>query len=193
MRRMTVAVVGAMLAACVACTNDTAVDDAQRRGDETTDMRDMGSTREASGPANQAVTLEGCLQRGGGTFTRGYLLTMVNSPSTAGTAGSVTATGSSVERQQMRMAATTYRLAPKDDVTLDDKIGKRVRVNGTVTEQADVPNGQGAIGSDSDTQQPNRDRNSQRDRDPQLEVTDLAQVEVTSAAVIGDSCASTQR
>jgi len=171
---------------CVACggTKNTAVGTAQDSGDRTTAD---GSTREADGPRNAAVTLEGCLQQDGGTFSSGYLLTMVNEPSMVGTAGSVTASGSAVEREQMQMAATTYRVDPKGDLELKNMLGKRVRVSGTVTEQAQVPNGNGAIGSDSDQQRPNRDA-QQRDRSPEIKTGDLAKVEVTSAAIVGEAC-----
>jgi len=170
----------------VACSgkNDTAVGTAQDDGERTTAV---GSTREADGRRNEAVTLEGCLQQDSGTFSRGYLLTMVNEPSMVGTAGSVTATGSAVEREQMQMAATTYRIDPKGDLELKNMLGKRVRVSGTVTEQPQLPNGNGAIGSDSDQQRPNRDA-AQRDRKTEIKTGDLAKVDVTSAAIVGEAC-----
>ena len=175
----------AALVTCVACngTSDTAVGTAQDSGERTTAD---GSTREADGPRAAAVTLEGCLQQDSGTFSRGYLLTMVNEPSTVGTAGSATSSGSAVEREQMRMAATTYRIDPKGDLELKNMLGKRVRVSGTVTEQAQVPNGNGAIGSGSDQQRPNRE--AQQRTNPEVRTGDLAKVEATSAAIVGEAC-----
>lgn len=176
----------AALVVCVACggKNDTAVGTAQDSGERTTAD---GTTREANGPRNAAVTLEGCLQQDSGTFSRGYLLTMVNEPSMVGTAGSVTASGSAVEREQMQMAATTYRIDPQGDLELKNMLGKRVRVSGTLTEQAQVPNGNGAIGSDRDQQRPNRAAQP-RDRNPEIKTGDLAKVEATSAAIVGEAC-----
>jgi hypothetical protein len=188
MKRMTALTAGAVLVACVACgrNDSSAVGSAQNEGDHTN--AEMASTREADGEKGRAVTLEGCLQQGDGTFTRGYLLTMVNEPSTAGTAGSVTSTGSSVEREQLRMAASTFRLDPKGDMKLGEMLGKRVRVAGTVSEQAQAPNGAGSIGSDRDSQKPDQNGRIDRDHGVQLATSDLAQVDVTSAAVVGDAC-----
>jgi hypothetical protein len=177
----------AALVASVACGRnaDTPVDTAQGDRSATTDQK---STREANDEMHRAVTLEGCLQQGTGTFNRGYLLTMVNQPSSVGTAGSVTATGSSVEREQLRMAASTYRLSAKDEIKLSDMVGKRIRVSGNIAEEAEVPNGAGRLGSDRDTQIPNRDTNPQRDRNPRLDVTELAKVDVASAVVVDEGC-----
>jgi hypothetical protein len=136
----------------------------------------------------QPTTLTGCLQQGGGALRSGYMLTMLNEPAGVGTSGSVTQSGSSVEREQMRIAARTYRLSPKDDVELDAMVGKQVRVTGVIVEEADVPNGKGAIGSDSDSQRPNRDVTEQTRRGAQLDTSNLARLEVTNAAVVADAC-----
>ena len=136
----------------------------------------------------QPMTLTGCLQQGGGALRSGYMLTMLNEPAGVGTSGSVTQSGSSVEREQMRIAARTYRLSPKDDVELDKMVGKQVRVTGVIVEEADVPNGKGAIGSDSDSQRPNRDVTEQTRRGAQLDTSNLARLEVTNAAIVADAC-----
>src|SRR5205807_2690620 len=104
----------------------------------------------AASTANQPLTVEGCLQRGGGTFSNGFLLTMLNEPPGVGTSGNLTRTGSPVEREQMREAARTYRLDPKGDLKLSDMVGRQVRVTGTMTEGAHLPQGDGgtaAVGS----------------------------------------------
>jgi hypothetical protein len=137
------------------------------------------------------MTLVGCLQRGGSVFGGGYLLTMLREPEGAiGTSGSITQSGSSVEREQMRAAASTYRLDPQKGVDLDDKVGKEVRVTGVVAEAANLPNGAGAIGTSGDTQVPNRDRNAQNGRDTHLDTGDLAKLDVSSAVVTSASCGS---
>jgi hypothetical protein len=166
-RRITTGIVCATLAAGVACS---------RSHDE----------QQAS---SQPTTFEGCLQRGGGTFSNGYLLTMLNEPGGAiGTSGSVTATGSSVEREQLRTAARTVRLNPKGDVKLSDMVGRQVRVTGTISDHANVPNGNrgtGDVGSDESLRKKTQEGN---DRDPKLDPDDLAKLDVTSASVLADSC-----
>jgi len=143
---------------------------------------------------SQQVTFEGCVQRGGGMLSNSYLLTMLNEPpGAAGTSGSVTSTGSSVEREQMRVAAQTYKLDPKGDVKLDELVGKQVRVTGTVTHGSNLPNGNGVIGSDQDTQRPNRDNDDRQERSPKISTADLATLEVTTAAATGDSCGALGR
>lgn len=147
-----------------------------------------GDSTTGSDDNRQPLTLTGCLQQGGGALRSGYMLTMLNEPSGVGTSGSVTQSGSSVEREQMRIAARTYRLSPKDDVELDTMVGKQVRVTGVIVEEADVPNGKGAIGSDSDSQRPNRDVTEQTRRGAQLDTSNLARLEVTNAAIVADVC-----
>jgi hypothetical protein len=188
MRRSATALACAALMASVACG----------KSDNTTSATEQGNTPATTGTsasANNAeqqpqqVTYEGCLQKGAGMFGTDYLLTMLNEPpGVAGTSGSITATGSSVEREQMRIAAETYRLDSKGDVKLGDMVGKRVRVSGVISEKADVPNGAGPIGSGLDTQLPNRDRASQDASGPELNTSDLAKIDVSSATVIAPSC-----
>lgn len=160
---------GCALAAAVACgdsSRESAAGDAER----------------------QPVTLTGCLQEGGGALRTGYMLTMLNEPAGVGTSGSVTQSGSSVEREQMRIAARTYRLSPQGDVAFDGMVGKQVRVTGIIAEEADVPNGNGAIGSDSDTQRPNRDVGDRARKGAQLDTSNLARLDVTNVAVVADAC-----
>jgi hypothetical protein len=145
-------------------------------------------------PNQQTVTYEGCVQTGAGIIGTGYLLTMLEEPAGAvGTSGSVTSTGSAIEREQMRLATQMYRLdAKSDDVDLGKMVGKLVRVPGVVSEHSDLPNGAGAIGSSLDTQLPNRDRDQQDSRGPQISTSDLGRIDVTSARVIGNSCSSNE-
>jgi hypothetical protein len=185
MRTSTTLIAGAALVAAVACgkSNDSA---SGAEGQNAGRASDVNNAR-ADG-TGQPVTLEGCLQQGGGTFAQGYLLTLLNEPSTTGTAGSVTSSGSAVEREQMRMAANTYRLDPRDDINLKDMVGRQVRVSGTVSEPAKSPNGSGAIGSDQDRQRPNRDSSDQADRSTHMSGSDLAKIDVTSATITADMC-----
>jgi hypothetical protein len=165
MNRSAVWTAGAMLMACVGCG---------------------GGNDAATG---QQMTYEGCVQQGAGMLSNQYMLTMLNEPPEAvGTVGSVTTTGSSVERAQLQVAAQTFRLEAEENVKLQDLVGKRVRVTGAVTERANLPNGNGAVGSAEDTQRPNRNENERMDRNPQIGTADLAQLKVSNAVVTGESC-----
>jgi hypothetical protein len=191
MRRSTTLIAGAALVAAVACgrsSENTNGAQAQHDGSASSDVHSTGTDHASS----QTVTLEGCLQEGGATFTKGYLLTSVNEPSTAGTSGSVTSSGSAVEREQMRMAASTYRLEPQGDVKLDGMLGKQVRVSGTVSEQAKSPNGKGAIGSDEDRQRPNRDSSDRPERSTYMSGSDLAKIDVSGVTITAESCGGTR-
>jgi hypothetical protein len=116
---------------------------------------------------------------------------MVNEPAAAvGTSGNLTATGSSIEREQLRYASETYRLDPKGDVQLRGMLGHQVRVTGTITEKARVPNGSRDEG-DVGTNQSLRTRTQEETRDHpglHLDANDLAKLDVTSASAVSDSC-----
>lgn len=195
MRRSAMALTCAALLACVACgkSDNTASQTGQAQNQ--TGSSETAARADTGGQQAQQVTFEGCVQKGAGMLGSEYLLTMLNEPpGAAGTSGSVTRSGSSVEREQMRMAARTYRLEAKDDVKLEDMIGKQVRVSGVVSEQARVPTGAGAIGSSADTQLPNRDRTGQNERSAaELKTSDLGKVDVSSATVIAPSCGAQGR
>jgi hypothetical protein len=84
----------------------------------------------------------------------------------------------------------TYLLDPKGDVKLGDMLGHQVRVTGTITERARVPNGTRVEG-DVGTNQSLRMRTQEETRDhPELhlDANDLAKLDVTSASVVSDSC-----
>src|SRR5690606_8882070 len=130
-------VLGCALAMALACGDG-------RSGGETTDAA-PGAARstEAKEQARQTITPTGCLQQGGGALRPGYLLTTLGEPSgSVATSGSVTQSGSSVEREQLRMAASTFRIDPKGNLELDEMLGKQVRVTGVMADEADLPNDQ---------------------------------------------------
>jgi len=191
MRRSTV--IACALVACVGCgsNNDTAMG-TEKSNEPAANASSAGTDDRAA--RSQPVTYEGCIQKGGGLLANEYLLTMMSEPAgAAATTGSLTKTGSSVEREQMRAAALTYRLHPVNDVKLDDMVGKQVRVTGTISEHASVPTGSGGIGSDQDSQRPNRDSRDRNERGVQISTADLARLDVSSATVTGESCGSLGR
>ncbi len=193
--RWTTVLMSGMLVTCVACG----------RGSDTpaggTDVSGSGggvavegARAGDQGTAAQQASFEGCVQRGGGIMSNELLLTMMNEPpGAAGTSGSVTKTGSSVEREQMIMAAKTYRLRSTGSVDLDPLVGKQVRLTATIGEAADLPNGNGGIGSSGDSQRPNRSPEDKLKQDPELSVADLGRLDVTNAVVTGEACGALGR
>jgi hypothetical protein len=189
--RSTPAIACALLAACIACGSDNRDDSRNPAADRQHDQQAAPANEPQADQAAQAqsVSLDGCVQKGAGMLSNDYLLTTLNEPpGMTGTSGSVTRTGSSVEREQMRMASQMYRLESMADVKLDDMVGKQVRVTGVIAKASNVPNGNGAIGSDQDTQRPNRDQSDRNDRNPRITTADLARFDVSSATVINQSC-----
>jgi hypothetical protein len=139
-------------------------------------------------PRPQPINVTGCLQQGSG---HGYILTRLNEPSqkSVGTSGAPGA----VEREQLREAASAYRIDPQVDVKLDDMIGKQIRVSGMLTARADLPKPE-SIGSAA----PNRDErgttgaaasDANRNTD-RADITqgDLAKIDATSVTVVADAC-----
>ncbi len=194
--RWTTLVIGGALVACGACGGnaDTRPADIQMRGSSGDTAAGVGSKAGDQASPGQQATFEGCVQRGGGILSNELLLTMMNEPpGSAGTSGSITKTGSSVERDQMVMAAKTFRLRASGAVELDTLVGKQVRLTATIGEAADIPNGSGAIGSSGDSQKPNRTAAQRLDQNPQLSVADLGRLDVTGAVVTGQSCGNLGR
>ena len=194
---------GGALVACAACGGNA---DTSQPADREMTSTTAGSaangsataegqqpTGAAAASAQQAV-FEGCVQRGGGILSNELLLTMMSEPAgSAGLSGSVTKSGSSVEREQMRMAARTYRLRATGPVELDELVGKQVRLTATIGEAADLPNGNGGIGTSGDSQKPNRSTSDRLDQNPQLSVADLGRLDVQRAEVTGEACGSLGR
>lgn len=171
--RWTTVVMSGALAACVACGRggDTPPAGIEMSGAGGGTVASDTAPRDGQGAAAQQAIFEGCVHRGGGMLSNELLLTMVSEPSgSAGTSGSITKTGSAVEREQMRVAARTFRLRATGPVELDPLVGKQVRLTATIGEAADVPNGNGAIGSAGDSQKPNRSAADRLSEDPQLGV-----------------------
>ena len=192
MRWTTLVMSGALLA-CAACGRnaETPHTDIQMSGSGGSST--PGTAGDQGASAQQAM-FEGCVQRGGGMLSNELLLTMMSEPpGAAGTSGSITRTGSAVERDQMRMAARTYRLRASGPVELGPLVGKQVRLTATISEAADVPNGNGAIGSAGDSQRPNLSAADRLDQNPQLSVADLGRLDVTNAVVTGEGCGSLGR
>ena len=194
--RWTTVVMSGALVACVACgrSSDTPQGDIQMSGSSGATAATNPARDSDVGPAGQQAMFEGCVQRGGGMLSNQLLLTMMNEPAgSAGTSGSVTRTGSEVERDQMRVAAKTFRLRASGPVELESLVGKQVRLTATIGEAADVPNGSGGVGSAGDSQKPNRSAAERLDQNPQISVADLGRLDVTSAVVTGEACGNLGR
>jgi len=146
------------------------------------------------------VTLTGCLQKGDG---RTFILTEINSPRTSvGTTGSSSSTGA-VEREQMRAAAHAYRLQSDDQKNLDSLVGHQVRVQGTVIERSDLPEGQTSEsgrqqaqtspGGGNDARRNNPPSDTRIDRQTKLDEGDLAKIAVASIEGVADACGNGSR
>jgi hypothetical protein len=127
------------------------------------------------------INLTGCLQQAGRT----YVVTRLNEPAQKGVG--TTGNGAAVEREQLREAANTYRLTSKQQDDWDKMVGKQVHVNGTVREAADLPHpdAQASRNPDGSTAATGTTDTTQREK---IDKGDLAQIEVTSMAVVSDNC-----
>jgi hypothetical protein len=101
------------------------------------------------------------------------LLTMMNEPAgAAGTSGSVTRTGSAVEREQMRVAARTYRLRATGPSSWPAR-RQAGEATATIGESADLPERQRRHRLGGRPQKPNPQRGRSPDQDPQISLADL--------------------
>jgi len=114
---------------------------------------------------NTPLTITGCLQRDGRTF----IVTRRNEPAQKN-AGS-TGDGAAVEREQLRSAASAYRISPADRMDLERMVGKQVQVNGTIVKAADLP--------------PAGDASDKRE---DIGKGNLAEIKATAVSVVADSC-----
>jgi len=117
---------------------------------------------------NEPVSLTGCLQKGDGHSD--YILTELSEPTPGRATGS-----DKVEREQVNAAQHSFRLnAGKnvDDKDWDKLVGKKVKVDGTMTERSQV-----ATSGSKDS----------NDR-PKIHEGDLAQVDVNAISQAGASC-----
>jgi len=125
----------------------------------------------ATSGSSQTITLTGCLQRGD---RNGFILTTVNEPNASvGTTDSA-ASGDTVRREQLRAARHAYALEPRQNVNLDDMVGKQVQVTGMVTERTDLP---GATAGRTDDKGTSPISNS-----------DLSRVGVTAVTMTAGAC-----
>jgi hypothetical protein len=183
MTMMRTAAMTCALAGVFACGNQNRT--ANRVPNDTGAAR-TDQTASKSSAEETPVTLTGCLQRGDGS--NDFILTRVNEPSqSVGTTGQAAGT---VEREQRRAASNAYSLNPKNDVKLDELVGKQVRVTGTMARRADLPSANGNAPNEGSravgTSQPGNDRST--GERPNIKEGDLAKVDVTSATATADVC-----
>jgi hypothetical protein len=121
--------------------------------------------------AQPSMTVTGCLQNG---EHGAFILTALNEPSQplVGTTGSP----DQVKEEQLRSAEKAYRINPKDDIKLDDLVGKQVRVSGSLAKASDLPEGTSGASAD----------NSSKPLD--LDQGDLAKIDATSVTQVGATC-----
>jgi hypothetical protein len=162
------------IAAATACGNNGARNNSASSAAANTSAGDRN--------ANAApINLTGCLQQAGRT----YVVTRLNEPSQKGVG--TTGSGAAVEREQLRAAANAYRLTSNQQDDWDKMVGKQVHVNGTVREAADLPHPttQASANAGGTTAATGTTDTTQREK---IDKGDLAQIEVTSMAVVSDNC-----
>lgn len=164
----TTAIAGFAIATSVACGNDNA---RNKPADETVPAGTPATDQQAR--EGQPISLTGCLQEGA---RRTYIVTHLNEPVErgVGTSGSPAA----VEREQLREAANAYRVEAKNQVDMEEMLGKQVRVTGVVRRAADLPSqapdASGTAGKDD-----NREK---------IEQSDLAKIDADSVVVVAENC-----
>jgi hypothetical protein len=139
-------------------------------GNNNTADNNRATGTSASADANQQpMTVTGCLQKAGSD----YILTEAMTPAPVGTSGS--ADTNTAARDQQKAASRSYRLNNdrESNDQMNDMLGKEVRVNGRVTDQANI----GTSGSSNS-------------RPGDIDAKDLARIDVASMESISDSCSN---
>jgi hypothetical protein len=120
------------------------------------------SQSQSAQPANQPLTIAGCLKAGEAPDT--FVLTAARTDGSGETA--------------------TYQLSGPADVNLKDHLGHRVEVNGTVNNQQEIASSTTAVPND-------RSRPTGTSGSPKVETKteiDIKRVSVTSVKAISDKC-----
>jgi hypothetical protein len=169
-RMSTYIAIACAIAAAPAC-NSTSRDNATGSSDsERTQPTATSADTQNGDRGKTSITVAGCLQKGDGNT---LILTRVNEPAqSVGTGGN--SGGAAVEREQLRMAAGSYRVDPPADARADTLVGKEVRVVGTVTEDADLPRPSAG--------------NERRGNGADLSKSDLTRIEAASITATNDVC-----
>jgi len=162
---LTTAVSALAIAGTIACGNNNRSTNASSSTPPPAPATDQKAEKAAT-----PITVTGCLQRDGGT----YIVTRLNEPSEKGVG--TTGSGAAVEHEQLREAANAYRVDPKQDTDLDKMIGKKVSVNGTLEDKANLPQASGTSGQSSANDRPDIGR------------TDLAKISADNVSVVSDNC-----
>jgi hypothetical protein len=173
---ITTTITSLAIATICACNKDNSD---PRRTDNTpvTDQTPIARNAPAERQAiNSPITVTGCLQKGSG-LGHTYIVTAMNEPSRTGVGTS--GNGAAVEREQLREAQNAYRVDPKENVDMDAMVGKQVRVSGTITKRADLPD---VPVSPAGQNEP------QRTEKLEIDQGDLAKIEEASIGVISDNC-----
>src|SRR5262245_26706762 len=155
-----------------------------QNGNDTAKSRTEAAKTEDAAPKTQPISITGCLQKDG----RDYIVTRINEPSSRPVATSGGSNGS-VQNEQLREAASAYRVNPSDDSKIDDLVGKKVEVAGTLTERAELTRDgdetRATSGSKADT-------DAGRAR-TDIKNGDLARITATSVTKVADNCGQGKR
>jgi hypothetical protein len=136
---------------------------------------DTAAESERSEQAPETMQVSGCIQQSGGEF-----IVTTTSPDDV-----------EVERRgepqtsQLEAAARAYRLNGDED-QLEDLLGSRVQVIGTVEERADLPELERPGAADNQNSAENREQNREEPLD--IDVSELAELSVQSILSTGQVC-----
>jgi len=146
-----------------------------QNGNDTAKSRTEAAKAEDAAPKTQPISITGCLQKDG----RDYIVTRINEPSSRPVATSGGSNGS-VQTEQLRAAASAYRVNPSDNSKIDDLVGKQVEVAGTLTERAELTRDADEARATSGTRADIKDG-------------DLARITATSVTKVADNCGKGKR
>jgi hypothetical protein len=175
---ITTAITTVALATVCACNKDN-------RDTERTTVPPVQTPITKSAPAeaqdvNTPITVTGCLQKQGGLTTT-YIVTSVNEPSQKGIG--TTGSGAAVAREQRREAANAYRVDARGDIDMDAMVGKQVRVSGTMTRRADLPDVPVAAPNQTEPAGKSNARPMEK-----IDKGDLAKIDDATISVVSDNC-----
>jgi hypothetical protein len=149
-------------------------------GSDSENRTDRERAANGSATAPESVVLVGCLQKG--DERNEFILTEVNRQSPVGTSGS---DSTKVQGEQAQAAAKAYRLSGDTD-DLNTRVGKQIRVTGTIAERSNLP-----PAPDRDRTASDDKKDASRARDQKIDDEDLARVTVASIEPVAEACGGT--
>jgi hypothetical protein len=167
-----------LAAALAAATITVACNDAEPALEMPMDSPENAASEDSRDAAPASVRVNGCLQEADGDYVLTTASPAVN-PERPG----------EPQGAQLEAARESYRLSGDDD-SFEKMLGGRVQVTGLVEERADLPKIDRTAPADRSTDR-SADRSAERGSDARpldLDVSQLAQLTVTSITPTGEAC-----